>query len=82
MKLSPEAEAEIERLDKLIGADQSEWEGHNGDRTEHLRAAMVWAYRDAAYICRKGPFMGDRQTCADMIDKRANKTVESDRTST
>jgi hypothetical protein len=43
MKLSPEAEAEIVRLCFNL-TDQP--------RTELLRAAMAWAYRDAASIAR------------------------------
>ncbi len=46
MKLSPEAEAEIDRLelDLMIGGLVN---------VDALRAAMLWAYQDAARLCRE-----------------------------
>jgi plasmid stabilization system protein ParE len=42
VKLSPEAEDEIDRLYRIYG---DAWAGF-------ARAAMTWAYRDAVAICR------------------------------
>ena len=69
--MNADAEAEIERLRGMIyleGADDNPW---ITGRSEALRAAMEWAYKDAAFICRKGPFIGDRQDCAMAIEARA-----------
>jgi hypothetical protein len=65
--MNHEAEAEIERLcNEWLNSRDVTWVGQ-------LRAAMLWAYKDAAYICRKGPFLADRQDCAVAIEARARE---------
>ena len=66
--MNADAEAEIERLmEKYFHAQY----GCDPAVRPSLRAAMEWAYKDAAFICRKGPFIGDRQDCAMAIEARA-----------
>ena len=68
--MNKDAEAEIERLAQYTC-------GSRGGDQEILRAAMEWAYRDAARICRESNSL-NKFACAYAIQKQSGIAGERD----
>lgn len=75
--MSPEAEAEVDRLTRaMFDLDPNLVGEELAEETDRLfRAAMTWAYRDAARVCREmGPRYVNRERYAAAIESRLDET--------